>query len=133
MRRMKFSVVVRDKWIPPIPAIPRVNKKKTYLVDFYVTAAQRVKIKQSKKINKYLVLARQQKKKLWNMRVTVISSVFGALGTVPNDLEKRLGGEQEMRGRIEIILTTALLKVHEDLRRFVVTQIFVKIYQLEPT
>ena len=43
------------------------------------------------------------------MKVTVISIIVGALGTIPKKLEKHLG-EQEIRGRIKSIKTTALLK-----------------------
>ena len=43
------------------------------------------------------------------MRVTVMPMVFGALGTVPKGLEERLE-ELKIRGRIETIQTTVLLK-----------------------
>ena len=43
------------------------------------------------------------------MKVTVIPIVVGALATVSKILEKRLG-EPEMKGRIETINITALLK-----------------------
>ena len=49
----------------------------------------RVKKKGNEKIDKYLDLARESKK-LWNMRVTVIPIVVGALGMVPKNLEKGL-------------------------------------------
>ena len=39
-----------------------------------------VKLKESEKIDKYLDLARELKK-LWNMKVTVIPILSGALGT----------------------------------------------------
>ena len=39
--------------------------------------------------DKYLDLARELKK-LWNMRVTVIPMIIGALGTVPKGLVRRL-------------------------------------------
>ena len=39
-------------------------------------------------------------KKLWNVKVTGVSVIIGALGTVPKNLEKRLK-EQEIRGRIK--------------------------------
>ena len=32
----------------------------------------------------------ENKKKLWNMKVTVISTVIGVLGTIPKGLVKRL-------------------------------------------
>ena len=43
------------------------------------------------------------------MKVTVIPIVCGAFGTVQKNREKRLD-KQEIRGRIEIIQTTELLK-----------------------
>ena len=48
-----------------------INKKTCLLVDFAVTADHRMKIKESKKIDKYLNFARELKKtnKLRNMRV----------------------------------------------------------------
>ena len=49
--------------------------------DFAVTAEHRVKMKESEKNDKYLDLARGLKK-LWNMKVTFVSIVIGALGTV---------------------------------------------------
>ena len=51
----------------------------------------------------------REMKKLWNMRMKVIPIVIGALGTVPKGLEKSLS-ELEIKGRIETIQTTALLK-----------------------
>ena len=53
---------------------------------FAVPEDQWVKIKESKRIDKYLDLTRELKK-LWNMKVTVISVVVG--GKV---LEKKSGG-----------------------------------------
>ena len=56
------------------------------LVDFAVPAGK-VRIIESEKIDKSLVFARELKKKLWNVRVTVISIMVGALGTVPKGLK----------------------------------------------
>ena len=66
------------------------------------------KNKESEKIDKYLDLAREVKK-LQNIGVTVIPIVVGGLETISRSLEKGLN-ELEIRGRIEIILTTALLR-----------------------
>ena len=61
-------------------------------------------MKESKKKDKYLNLARELKK-LWNMKVTVISVVIDALGIVTKRL--LLGLEDlEIRGQVETILTT---------------------------
>ena len=65
-----------------------------------------VKIKESRNIDKYFDLAREQKK-LWNMKGTVIPFVVGASGTVLKGLEKRLE-ELENSGKMETIQTTAL-------------------------
>ena len=50
-------------------------------MNFAVPADYRVKLKESEDKNKYLDLARELKK-LWNMKVTVIPILIGALGTV---------------------------------------------------
>ena len=50
----------------------------------------------TKKRDKYLDLARELKK-LWNMRVMVISVVIDMLGTVPKGLEREVG-ESKLRG-----------------------------------
>ena len=53
-----------------------------------VPADHRVKLKGSEKKDKYLDLARELKKKLSNMKVTVISIVIGVLDTVTEGLVK---------------------------------------------
>ena len=50
-------------------------------MDFTVPADHKVKLKERKKKDKYPDLARELKK-LWNMKVTIIPIVIGALGTV---------------------------------------------------
>ena len=54
------------------------------------------------------------------MRVTVIPTVIGTLGTVQKDLERGLD-ELEIEGRIETIKTTALLRSARILRRVLET------------
>ena len=49
-------------------------------------------------------------KKIWNMKVAVISVEIGALGTIPKRLIKVLK-DLEIRGRVETIQTTALLRL----------------------
>ena len=92
------------------PDLVLINKKERicHLVDFSVPADHREKLKEIEKKDKYLDLTRELKK-LWNMRVKVVPIVIGALGTVPKGLEKSLS-ELEIKGRIETIQTTALLK-----------------------
>ena len=55
-------------------------------------------------------------KMLSNMKVTVMPFVAGGLRLVPKELEKRFG-ELEIRGRIETLQTTVLLKSAKILRR----------------
>ena len=64
------------------PDLVIVNKKERtcQVVDFAVPADHRVKLKESEKRDNYLDLARELKK-LWNMKVTVMPTVTGALGT----------------------------------------------------
>ena len=57
-------------------------------MDLAVPADHRVKIKESEKIDKYLDLARELKK-LWNMRVMMISIVVDALEMVLKVYEKK--------------------------------------------
>ena len=55
-----------------------------WIVNFAVPADHRLEIKKAKR--KYLHVARElQKQKLWNMKVTVIPIVIGALATIPID------------------------------------------------
>ena len=54
-------------------------------MDFTVPADLIVKLKERVKKDKYLDLAKELKKKTWNMKVTVIAIVIGALGTVTKD------------------------------------------------
>ena len=69
-------------------------------------------MKESEKKDKYRDLAREIKK-LLNMKVTVISIVIGAHGTVTKGLVKELE-DLEIRGRVETILTTALPEYREE-------------------
>ena len=75
-------------------------------MDFVFPVVHRIKIEESETIEKYLDLARELKK-LWNMKVTVISVVVDALGTFSNSLERRLE-ELEIREGIKSILSTEL-------------------------
>ena len=79
----------------------------------------RVKNQRKAKRDKYLDLARELRK-LWNMRVTVIPSVVGVLGKGHKGLERGLE-ELKIRGQIETIQTTALLRSARTLRRVLET------------
>ena len=65
------------------PDLIIINKKKTRIgkiIDFAVSADHRINLKECEKKDKYLDLARELKK-LWNMKVTTVPIVIGALGT----------------------------------------------------
>ena len=103
-------------------------------MDLAVPADHRVKLKESEKRDKYLDLARELKK-LWNMKVMVTSTLTGAFGTVNKGLVLELQ-DLEIRGRVETIQTTALLrsvrilKSPGDLRKLAVTQTPVESHRL---
>ena len=88
-------------------------------MDFAIPADHRVKLKESEKKDKYIDPARELKK-LWNMKVTVILIVTGALGTVAKELVLGLE-EMQIRRRVENIQTTALLRSAIILSRVLVT------------
>ena len=54
------------------------NKRTSHLVDSTVPIDHRIKVKENEKIYKYQDLAREQKNR-WNMKVTVMPNVVGAL------------------------------------------------------
>ena len=89
------------------------------IVDFAVPTDQRIKLKVIKKKDKYFDLARELKK-LWNMKVTIVPIVIGALGTITKGLLKGLE-DLEVGGRVETIQTTALLRTARILRRVLET------------
>ena len=80
-------------------------------MNFAVPADHRVKLK-GKKRDEYVNLARELKK-LWNMKVTVITIV---IGMIPQGLVKGLE-DLEIRGQVETIQTTALLRLARILRK----------------
>ena len=88
-------------------------------MDFAVPVDPKVKVKESEKKDKYLHFARELKK-LWNMKVTFIPIVIGALST---DIKRLIKGleDLEIRGRVETIRTTALLRSARILRRVLET------------
>ena len=103
------------------PDLIIINKKKRIckIVDFAVLADHRINLKECEKKDKYLDLARELKK-LWNMKVTIVPIVIGALGTITKGLLK--GPEDlEVGRRVETIQTTVLLRTARILRRVLET------------
>ena len=84
-------------------------------MDFAVPADHRVRLKENEEKNKYLDLDKELKK-LWNMKITDIPIVIGALGTVIKELVKELE-DLEIRGWVETIGTICLLRSDRILRR----------------
>ena len=96
------------------------QKKRTCkIVDFTLPADHRIKLKESKKKDKYLDLARELKK-MWNMQVIIIAIVIGAFGTVTKGLLKGLE-DLEVGGRVDTIQTTTLLRTARILRKVLET------------
>ena len=95
-----------------------INKKKTIskIVNFTVTADHKVKLKENEKTDKFWGI----EKKLWKMKVTIIPIVIGAFGTVTEGLLKGLE-DLEIRGRVDIIQTTTLLRTARIVRRVLET------------
>ena len=111
-----------DHLIParrPDPIIINKRKRICKIVDFAAPANHRINLKESEKKDKYLDLARELKK-LWNMKVTIVPIVIGALGTITKRLLKGLK-DLEVGGRVETIQTTALLRTARILRRVLET------------
>ena len=75
----------------------------------------RTLLKESENKDKYLDLARELKQ-LANMKVTITRIVNGAFGTVTKELIKGLE-DLEIRGRVETIQTTTLLRTARKVRR----------------
>ena len=99
------------------PDLIVINKKKRTckIVDFAVPADHRIKLKECEKKDKHLNLSRELKKKLWNLKVTIIPMVIGAFGTVTKGLLKD-PEDLEAGGQVETIQTTTLLRTVKILR-----------------
>ena len=79
------------------------KKKRTCKsVDFAVPADHRIKLKEWEKKDKYQDLAREFKKKLWSMKVTIIPIMIGAFGTVTKGLLKGLE-DLKVGGRVDVV------------------------------
>ena len=105
------------------------------IVDFAVLADHRINRTESEKKDKYPRPSRELKKP-WNVKVTIVPIVIGALGTITKGLLKGLE-DLEVGERVETIQTTALLRtarilrrVLETCQRLAVTQTPVKNHQL---
>ena len=99
------------------------RKKRTCrIVDFAVPANHSYNWKRLKRKISISILIGNWKKtqKLWNMKVTLISIVNGALGTITKRLIKWLE-DLEIRGRVQTTKTNVLLRSDRILRRILET------------
>ncbi len=95
---MQTDHLISARW-PDLIAINK-NKWTCKIVDFAVPADHRINLKESEKKDKYLDIARELKK-LWNMKITIVPIVIGALGTITKGLLKGLE-DLEVGGRVEL-------------------------------
>ena len=84
-------------------------------MDYAIPTDHRVKLKEGEKWDKYLDLAKKMKN-LWNMKMTVIPNVVGALGTILKGWVKGLE-DLEIWEQVETIQTTALLRSARIVRK----------------
>ena len=90
-------------------------------MNFAVPANNRVKLKEIQKRDKHLDLARELEKiKLWSIKVTVIPIVISAFCIVIKELVQGRK-DLEIRGLVETIQTTAILRLARILRRVLET------------
>ena len=99
---------------PDLIIINKKRKRICKIVDFAVSADDRIKLKECEKEDKYHDLARELKK-LWNMKVTIVPIMISAFDTITKGLWKGLE-DLEFSGRVETILMTALLRTSRKLR-----------------
>ena len=119
------------------PDLRIINQKKRIckIVDFAVSADHRLNLKECEKKDKYLDLARELKKP-WNMKVTILLIVIGALSTITKGLFKRPGGLGILRTGRDYPKDSIAENSQNpetspgDLRRLAVTQTPVKNRQL---
>ena len=122
------------------PDLIIINKKERTcrIVNFADSVEHGLKLKESEKKDKYLDLDRELKRP-WNMKVTMIRIVIGALCTVTRRIgtrttglrNKRTSGDHSNYSIVEIDQNT--VKGRGDLRRLVFSQTPVKDHQLTLT
>ena len=103
---------------PDLVIVNKTSEPAGRIINFTVSGDHRAKLKAKIEISSW-TFARELKKH-WNNKVTVISIVIGALGTITKGL---LQGKEDLqiRRRVETIQTTALLRSARILRRILET------------
>ena len=104
-------------------------------MDFAVPGDHWLNLKEIEKKDKYQDLTRELKKP-WNMKVTVIPIIIGALGTVTKRLIQGLE-DLEIRGRVKTTQNNSIVEIGQnteespkDLRIVAVTQTPVRNHSL---
>ena len=77
-------------------AVHKKKKRNCRFVDFDILTNHRIKLKENDKRDKFLNVARELKKQ-WNMKMTVIAKVIGALVTGTKGFVKGIE-DLEIRG-----------------------------------
>ena len=101
------------------PSINQQKRENLQNCGFAVLADNRVKLKECEKRDKYLDLT-WELKILWNIKVTIIPIVIGALGTLTIGSVQRLE-VLEITGQMENVQIVALLRSTRILRRVLET------------
>ena len=103
------------------PDLIVINKKKRTckIVNFAIPDNHRIKLNEIEKKHKYLDLTKELKK-LWNMELTILHLVMVVFGTVTKELLEGMEDFQ-VRGRVETIQITSLLRMVRILRRVMET------------
>ena len=86
-----------------------------HIIDIAVPGDSRVESMENEKVQKYQDLARELRK-LWQVKVKVVPVVVGALGAIPNALEKHLK-EIGTSVKVELLQKAALLGTARILRK----------------
>ena len=125
LRRTNYSGIFTYKRItlyrPDDQTLYNKKKKRTcQIVDFAVPANHWIKLKENEKKDKYF--AWELKKKLWNIKVTIIPIIIDVLVTVTKGLIQGLE-DLKIRGQVETIQTTALLRSAKIPRRVLATSV----------
>ena len=108
--------------------VNKIKKRTSRIVDFAIPADHRVTLKERENRDTYLDLARELKK-LWNMKLTVIPIVIGALSTVTKGLVLVLKDLETTNYRL-VDIGQNTKKSLGDLRRLDLTQTLTEYHQL---
>ena len=101
------DIIVLDKWT-----------NKYYFIDVAIPGDVHVKLKTTEKLDKYNCDLQITIQQLWNISVTVVSIIIGALGSVPLDLSvllKKLDFDDKV---IPLLQKIVLLETFNILRRY---------------